>query len=98
MLTIIPRWDRAFSGVCQGISENNYMEIGVDLYRSAADIRQGIEFDVGCIIMRLFQTFPGIAFEEEYFQKQLASVKLAMKGLPPNNADLIAIRDAEERG
>src|SRR5689334_14395794 len=76
------------------------MEIGIDLYRGSADIRQGLQFDVGCVIMRLFRTFPGIAFEEEYYQRQVAAVERLINEMSGKGkgARSIAIRDAEELG
>jgi hypothetical protein len=75
------------------------MEIGINLYRSHEDVRQGIQFDVALLMSRLFQAFPGIVFEDEYFEQQISRVKevVALHG-SGGGAVKIAQNDANERG
>lgn len=74
------------------------MTIGINLYRSQAEERQGLQLDLAFIITRLVQDFPGIVFEEEYFQRHVALVERIAMDMPANFAPRIARRDAEERG
>jgi hypothetical protein len=76
------------------------MKIGIELYRNEEEIRQGIQLDVACVIMRLFQTFPRIQFEEEYFQKHIERIKTlsSITAQECSPALRIAMGDAEERG
>lgn len=75
------------------------MKIGIELYRNKEDIRQGLQLDVACLIMRLFQAFPTIQFEEEYFHKHVERIKALSIGFKEESPALsIAVADAEERG
>jgi hypothetical protein len=75
------------------------MEIGIQMYRGLNEVRQGVQLDVGFIAWRLFNTFPGIALEEEYFQRHIARVRQVAEQLG-KDAGLVRIAtgDAEERG
>lgn len=96
MFEITPSWVSAYF---EGSRKNKLMQIGINLYRrSDDDVRQGLQFDLGCIVTRLFRDFPEIVFEEEYYRKHLAAVERIAKDMPPNRAPAIAARDAEERG
>jgi hypothetical protein len=74
------------------------MESGIETYRGSGDGRQGLQLDIAFIIRRLFETFPGIEFEEEYFQRQTELVRQISEGKQNRAAVNIAIRDAEEFG
>jgi hypothetical protein len=74
-------------------------KVGIQLYRNKNDNRQGIQLDVACILMRLFQEFPQIQFEEEYFQSQVERIKSVVANkLSGSSAIHSAMTDAEERG
>jgi hypothetical protein len=74
------------------------VEAGIELYRGKDETRQGLQFDIAYIIQRLFDTFPGIEFEEEYFQRQTELVRKLTADRRNRGALTIALRDAEERG
>jgi hypothetical protein len=71
------------------------IETGFEMY---SDRRQGLQLDIAYVIQRLFETFPGIELEEEYFHRQFDMVREITKEEPNKAALAIAIRDAEERG
>jgi hypothetical protein len=73
------------------------MNIGIDLYRSAkAEERQGLQFDVGYVVTRLFVLFPDMILSEEYYQNFINQTRNLGPGCEP--ALPIADRDANERG
>lgn len=74
------------------------MQIGIELYRGSADCRQGLQLDIAYTIQRLFETFPGIVFEEEYFEQHIELVRRITADKANKGALNIAIRDAKERG
>lgn len=74
------------------------VEIGIEVYRGSGSVRQGLQFDVSFVTQRLFEVFPQIEFEEEYFQRQIELVRQISEGRSNKSAVGIAIRDAEERG
>jgi len=74
------------------------MEIEIEMYRGSADVRQGLQLDIGCIVTRLSQTFPSIEFEEEYFQRHIEIIRQITAEQSEKTALNIAIHDAEERG
>lgn len=74
------------------------MEIGIELYRGSTDCRPGLQLDIAYTIHRLFEAFPGIAFEEEYFERHIELVRQITAEKANKGALNIAIRDAKERG
>jgi hypothetical protein len=73
--------------------------IGIELYRGASDIRQGLHFDMGVIASRLQEEFPGIWFEEDYYERQLAKFKEALPDSGSKEGVLRTSRkDARELG
>lgn len=75
------------------------MEIGIRIHRGLDGNRQALQLDVAFLVTRLSATFPGIEFEEEYFESHIRRIRQQLTEQPSGQLALrIAERDAQERG